>query len=114
MIDRIHNFIFELLRAANDVGPLTSRERVRLLQRASVTIRVLRDEIKYSESPVNDSGSPKDIVYYLNEAANLVDQFSDAEMEETIVEAIGVIQAAQILLEEKWKIEGANRAAGGS
>lgn len=102
MSDRIHNFIFELLRAANEVGILTPRERATLLQRASVTIRDLREEINYSEKPVNDRG---DVACYLNEAANLVEDFSDAEVAETILEAAGVIEAAQILLEEKRKIE---------
>ncbi|PSJ49291.1 hypothetical protein, partial [Pseudaminobacter soli (ex Li et al. 2025)] len=40
-------------------------------------------------------------VYCLNEAANLVDESTDAEVAETLVEAIGAIQAAQTLLMER-------------
>ncbi|MDH6231057.1 acyl-CoA reductase-like NAD-dependent aldehyde dehydrogenase [Mesorhizobium soli] len=98
-------FISELIRAANEVPNVTMAERARLLQRAAATIREYRDEINYSETPANDSGSQEDVVYFLNEAANFVDEFSDSEFAETILEAIAVIRAAQILLEEKRNIE---------
>lgn len=58
----------------------------------------------HSQPAANDTG-PDDIVYCLNEAAKMIEDFSDVEVAETIMEAIGVIQAAQILLEEKRKIE---------
>jgi acyl-CoA reductase-like NAD-dependent aldehyde dehydrogenase len=97
-------FISELIRAANEVPKLTMAERARLLQRAAATIRDYRDEINYSETPANDENQ-EDVVYFLNEAACFVDDFSDTEFAETILEAIAVIQAAQILLEEKRKVE---------
>lgn len=105
MTDQTAAFIPELLRAANEVPKLAVPERAMLLKRAAATIRDLRDEINYSETPANDTGNLEDIVYYLSEAANLVDQFSDSEVVDTILEAIGIIHAAQILLEEKQKIE---------
>ncbi|PSJ49131.1 hypothetical protein C7I85_30335, partial [Mesorhizobium soli] len=95
MTDSSDAFVSELLRAANEVERLTASERARLLQRAAATIRDCRDEIG---SPVGDL---EDVVYCLNEAANLVDESTDAEVAETLVEAIGAIQAAQTLLMER-------------
>ncbi|MDH6234503.1 hypothetical protein M2281_005121 [Mesorhizobium soli] len=99
-------FITELIRAAIEVPKLTMSERARLLHRAAATIGDIRDEINYSEKPANDTGDPEDIAYLLNEAAGFVDEFTDAELAETILETVEIIMAAQILLEEKRKIEG--------
>ncbi|PSJ51379.1 hypothetical protein C7I85_29545 [Mesorhizobium soli] len=98
-------FISELIQAATEVPHLTMAERTGLLRRAAAMIRDYRDEIHYSVTPANDGGSQEDVVYFLNEAAGFVDDFSDREFAETILEAIGVIQAAQILFEKKRKIE---------
>ncbi|WP_106727345.1 hypothetical protein, partial [Pseudaminobacter soli (ex Li et al. 2025)] len=101
MTDSSDAFVSELLRAANEVARLTVSERARLLQRAAATIRDCRDEIGSPETPADDIGDLEDIVYCLNEAANLVDESTDAEVAETLVEAIGAIQAAQTLLMER-------------
>lgn len=74
------------------------------MERAAATIRDYREQINFSETPANDTG-PADIVYCLNEVAKMIEEFSDVEVAETIMEAIGVIQAAQILLAEKREIE---------
>ncbi|PSJ56252.1 hypothetical protein [Pseudaminobacter soli (ex Li et al. 2025)] len=106
MSDHTATFILELMRAANEVPKLTMAARAHLLQRAAATIRDYRDEISPSETPANGTANQEDVVYFLNEAAGFVDDFSDTEFEETILEAIAVIEAAQILLAEKRKTEG--------
>ena len=104
MTDSTQQFISMLIRAANEVERLTKPERARLLERAAATIRDYREQINYSQTPANDTG-PDDIVYCLNEAAKMIEEFSDVEVAEMVLEAIGVIQAAQILLAEKREIE---------
>lgn len=99
-------FIPELLRAANEPTLVTEMERANLLRRAASTIRDYRIEIDYSDTPANDSGGPDDIVYRLNEMARRIKQFSATEVSETLVEAIGVIRAAKILLDAKHEVEG--------
>ncbi|PSJ56267.1 hypothetical protein [Pseudaminobacter soli (ex Li et al. 2025)] len=105
MSDCTAAFILELLQAANEVPKLTMAERARLLQRATAVIHDYRDEINYSKIPANDSGIPEEVVNFLIEGAGFVDEFSDSEFSETILQATAVIRAARILLEEKRKIE---------
>lgn len=101
----VATFISELLRAANETTQVTEEERASLLRRAANTIRDYRDEIDYSDAPANDRGGPDDIVYCLTEMASRIDEFSETEVSETLVEAIGVIQDARALLDAKHDIE---------
>ena len=99
------SFISELIRAANEIGRVTKPERAKLLQRASATIRDYQDEINYSETPANDPGGPDDIVHCLNEMARLIESYSAEEVAETLMEAVGVIKAAKVLVDAKRAIE---------
>lgn len=105
MSDETAAFISELLRAANEVTKLTMPERARVLLLAAATIRDCKDEIDPSEVLTNETGGLEDVVFFLNEAAGFVEQFSDDELAETILEAVETIMATQIVLEQKRKIE---------
>lgn len=85
---------------------MTEMERANLLRRAASTISEYRDEIDYSDTLANDRGGPDDIVFCLNEMARRIDEFSEAEVSETLLEAVGTIQAARILLDAKHEVEG--------
>ncbi|WP_181257368.1 hypothetical protein [Pseudaminobacter soli (ex Li et al. 2025)] len=76
MSDHTAAFILELMRAANELPKLTMAARAHLLQRAAATIRDYRDEINPSETPANGTSNQEDVVYFLNEAAGFVDDFS--------------------------------------
>lgn len=106
MADTAATFISELVRAANETERLTGPERAAILLRAANTIRDYRDEIDFSDTPANDRGGPDDIVFCLHEMARLIDLFSAKEVEETLIEAAGVIRTAKILLDAKREIEG--------
>jgi acyl-CoA reductase-like NAD-dependent aldehyde dehydrogenase len=92
-------FIHELIRAANLVEKLTMPERARLLQRAADAI--CDHEINLSKAPV----SVQWIVFDLGAIANAVERFPDSAVSGALLDAIGVIRAAKILLGEKQEIE---------
>jgi hypothetical protein len=97
-------FISELVRAANETFSLTDQEKARLLQRAASTIRDYRELIAYSETPAND-GVQGDIVFELSAMASAVDLFPSERISAMLIEALEVIKACKILLEEKRRIE---------
>jgi hypothetical protein len=50
-MSQTNSFVQELVRAANEIAKVTDQERQRLLERAALTIRDLRDEIQRWPSP---------------------------------------------------------------
>lgn len=96
-------FISELIRAANETDRLTEQEQARLLQRAASTIRDYRELIDYSETPANDTGQG-DIVFELNSMASAIDLFPADRVQAILLEAVEVIKACKVLLEERRKI----------
>lgn len=105
MTGSTQRFISELIHAANEAGRLTKLEQANLLQRAAATIDNLRDEINYSETPANDRGTPDDIVFCLNEMAGNVERSPPDHVADALLEAVEVIKAGRVLLDEKRKIE---------
>lgn len=93
----------ELIRAANETDRLTEQDKARLLQRAASTIRNYREIIAYSETPANDTGQG-DIVFELNAMASAIDLFPAEKVQAMLLEAVEVIKACKMLLEEKRKI----------
>jgi hypothetical protein len=96
-------FISELIRAANETDRLTEQEKARLLQRAASTIRHYRELIDYSETPANDAGQG-DIVFELNSMASAIDLFPADRVSAMLLEAVEVIKACKVLIEERRKI----------
>lgn len=97
-------FISELIRAAAKVEKLTKQERARLLRRAASTICDLRDEINYSEMPANNNGAG-DMIHDLKQTAQSIEDFSAKDIGQQMLSAVGTINAALMLLDEKRKIE---------
>lgn len=93
-------FISELIRAANETERLTEQEKARLLQRAASTIGDYRKLIGNSEQPANQAGQ-SDIVFELNAMASAVDLFPAEKVSAMLTEAVEVIKACKVLLEEK-------------
>lgn len=94
-------FISELIRAANETDRLTEQEKARLLQRAASTISHYRELINYS--PANDAGQG-DIVFELNSMASAIGLFPADRVSAMLTEAVEVIKACRVLLEEQRKI----------
>ena len=97
-------FISDLVRAANEIETLTGPKRARLLKLAASAIRDYRDQIDYPEMPVSDTG-PGDIVHDLKEVARNIKRIPPAEVADLMIDAVGTIKAAQVLLNERRKIE---------
>ena len=103
-MESVAAFISELIRTANETDRLTDQEKARLLQRAASTISGYRELVAYSETSAND-GVQGDIVFELNSMASAVDLFPSERISAMLIEAVEVIKACQILLEEKRRIE---------
>lgn len=104
MTASVQRFISELIRAANEIDKLTMIERATLLRRAAATIRDLRDEINYFDTPANDTG-PGDVVFDLNETARMIEIFEADAIGQELLSAVGTIKAALVLLDAKREIE---------
>jgi len=104
MADSGAAFVSELICAANETDQLTKPERAGLLRRAAATLREYRYQINYSETPANDGG-PNDAAHEWSEMARLIDLFSVEEVSAALLDAVGTIKAARVLLEEKQAME---------
>jgi len=105
MTDPVALFISELIRAANETEKLTKPERATLLERAAATLRELRNEIDYSETPANDGG-PNDAPHRWTEMAKLIYLFSVGEVSEELLDAADLIKTARMLRDVKLEISG--------
>jgi hypothetical protein len=94
-------FIPELIRAVNEISRLTPTETARLLQRTAATIRDYQKQIACL-SAANDPGE-SDIVFELTIIATSIDLFRPEKVSAILLEAVEVIKASKILLEEKKK-----------
>lgn len=103
MPDSTQAFISELLRAANEVQRLSMSERGRLLARAAATIRDYRDIIGFSEAPTNDNGSG-DAAFELAAMGRTPEMLTEADVSAALLDAVGLIQAARVLLEAKREV----------
>lgn len=95
------DFIAELLRAANELDRLSNYERRRLLDRAAIAIRDLRETVG-----VPESGSKADALIHLSTVAFEID--NGGAFDETIcgalLDAAGMIRDLHIVLDTETKI----------
>ena len=87
------DFIAELVRAANEVHSLTQFERRRLLQRAVITIRELREQVGL---PSNHASA--DALIELQTTAVAIASRSDEQVKCALLTAADMIRTLRILL----------------
>ncbi|KSV76056.1 hypothetical protein N185_16540 [Sinorhizobium sp. GW3] len=89
-------FIAELARAANQVGNLTATEKRRLLERAVITIREMRDEVG-----IPPSRTAGDAVIDLQTTAAAMERRSDDHVRAALLDAADMIRTLHIILDGK-------------
>lgn len=112
LIDRAPAIISELIGASTRVGCLTNSERAEFLQLAASTIESYRAQFTLSDEQTSYEAAPGSAVHIFNEAARLIDQLNDAEVNEALLEAAETIKACQTLLDLKREFEGKPGRAG--
>jgi hypothetical protein len=93
------DFIFELFRAANEVGRLDNFQRRRLLDRAVSTIREGRDEVG-----IPPSNAALDAVIDLQTMAASIDRRSDDDVRAALLDAADMIRDLKILKDSKVEL----------
>ncbi len=87
-------FISELIWAANQVDHLTAFEKRRLLERAVVTIREMREQV----GALTNNATPDPVIYLLSTATAI--ETRDSERVSTaMLDAAGMIRTLRIILE---------------
>lgn len=89
-------FISELVRAANQVEHLTAHEKRRLLERAVVTIREMRDQVG-----IQQSRTEVDPVIDLQTMAAGIEQRSGEQVKAALLDAADMIRILRIILDGK-------------
>ncbi len=89
-------FISELVWAANQVDQLTNFEKRRLLDRAVVTIREMREEVGIPESK-----TAADAVIDLQTTAAGIDRRTGDEVKAALLDAADMIRILRIILDGK-------------
>lgn len=89
-------FVAELVRAANHVERLTDFEKRRLLERAVVTIRDMREQVGIPESK-----TAADAVIDLQTVAGGIERRSADEVKAAILDAAEMIRVLKIILDGK-------------
>ncbi len=89
-------FIAELVRAANHVEQLTNFEKRRLLERAVVTIREMREQVGIPESR-----TAADAVIDLQTTAGGIERRSADEVKAALLDAAEMIRILRIILDGK-------------
>lgn len=93
------DFIFELLRAANEIGKLDSYQRRRLLDRAVSTVREGRDQVG-----ISPSNTAVDAVIDLQTMAASIDRQSDEDVKAALLDAADMIRTLKIVLDAKAEV----------
>ncbi len=93
------DFIAELFRAANEVDKLTLLEKGRLLQRAIVTIRGMRDVVG-----IPNSGTAADALIDIGTVAASVDRRPNQEVGAALLEAAGMIRDLRIVIDSRIEV----------
>ncbi len=90
------DFIAELFRAANEVDKLAPLEKGRLLQRAIVTIRDMRDIVG-----IPTSGTVADTLIEIGAVAASVDRRQDQDVRAALLQAAGMIRDLRITMDSQ-------------
>lgn len=93
------DFIFELVRAANEIANLDSYQRRRLLDRAVATIREGREEVG-----IPSSKTAADAVIDFQTMSASIDRRSDNEVKSALLDAADMIRTLNILLDAKNEV----------
>lgn len=105
MSDSTQRFISELIRAANEAERLTLLERANLLRRAAAIVRDYRANLSELGVTVGTATDADDVTREWSEIARLIQMFSAQEVAEALLEAVAVIKACRVLLEERRNVE---------
>ncbi|NTG48617.1 hypothetical protein G6M04_14585 [Agrobacterium rhizogenes] len=97
-----NGFIAELVRAANEVGRVSDFEKRRLLERAVIAIRDMREAVGIPESKTTEDASIN-----LQTVAAMIPMghASDNQVRSALIEAAGMIRDLHIVLDTKTEIE---------
>lgn len=97
----INDFIAELLRAANELDRLNYYERSRLLDRAVVTIRDMREAVGIPESR-----NEADAIIHISSVAFEIEngETSDEKISRAILDAAAMIRDLHIVLHTETEI----------
>ena len=90
------DFIAELVRAANEVDKLAPLEKGRLLQRAIVTIRDMRNIVG-----MPTIGTAVDTLIVIGAVAASVDRRPDQDVRVAMLQAAGMIRDLRIIMDTK-------------
>lgn len=101
-MNRRTDFITEIIRAANEIDRLGNTERRRLIDRAVLAIRDMREAIG-----LNGPRATKDSLIGLQivSAAISADQASDEKVRAAFLEAAGMMRDLHIVIDTGTKIE---------
>ncbi|SDN84336.1 hypothetical protein [Ensifer sp. YR511] len=89
-------FVAELIRAANHAEHLTDFEKRRLLERAVVTIREMRDQVGIPESK-----TAADAVINLQTVADGIERRTHEHVKAALLDAADMIRILRIILDGK-------------
>ncbi|KQW62681.1 MULTISPECIES: hypothetical protein [unclassified Ensifer] len=87
-------FVAELIWAANQSQHLTTFEKRRLLERAVVTIRDMREQ-----AGIPSSNTEADAVIDLQSTAAAIDKRTDEQIQAALLDAADMIRTLRILLD---------------
>jgi hypothetical protein len=101
MINSIPAFISELIRDANQIDKLGDYEKRRMLERAVVTIRDIRETIG-----IPPSSTVRDVVMDLRTTAALIEHghVRDGQVQRAFLEAAQVLRTLKILLDARDEV----------
>src|SRR5262249_9037079 len=93
------DFITELVRAANEIRQLTHFERRRLLERAVVTIRDLREQVG-----IPNSRTSADAAIDLQTTAVAMASRTDEQVKAALLDPAHMIRTLRILLDTRTEV----------
>jgi hypothetical protein len=93
------DFIAELFRAANEIDKLGTLEKGRLLQRAIVTIRDMRDVVG-----IPTRGTEADALIEIAAVAASIDLRPNQEARVALLDAAGMIRDLRIVMDSKIEV----------
>jgi hypothetical protein len=93
------DFITELFRAANEIDKLGTLEKGRLLQRAIVTIRHMRDVVG-----IPTRGTEADVLIEIGTVAASIDRRPNEDARMALLNAAGMIRDLRIVMDSKIEV----------
>jgi hypothetical protein len=98
-MNSVPSFVSELVRAANEVNRLTTREAKSLILRAISAVRDLRDVIGI---PVN--GTKHDAVIQLNLLVSVIEKASQQEIRDGLLSAADMVRTLWVVVDSGTEI----------